>query len=429
MKNESLEIQFLLTPSGREQNARLLEELLEFTKETYFPNIDLVDTNNLIPVMHQIENAFWYWSDNYVDKNLLKIDQYTTKFQVKHMRFPTFVENILQALEIEKNLQQDKDEMVRMYKDHRHKLPSYGAVLLNSNQTKTLLVRNEKSWNFPGGKFEEDLDSDGMQCAIREVNEEINFDITENIDPEMYITKSLSNPYSFIKNQEKMWEDVQKHTTLYIIPNIDEQTVFKSNNQEEIKEIEWFSIKDIPVMSNGFIVRKFYPELKKKLKELQFSSAKEKKSKFHRKRKQKALPNQKTKKTSEANSSTNLESLNDNNGNHELEKKRKTRKRKLTTKVETKNIGDKRNQSGKETKEAKRTSKTMTPSQAATTKIDKKELDNNIKKKKKPRPRNKKSIKDDENSSDDMKNTIEDKKAKTNRRKKKTKKECNESKR
>ena len=343
------------------------------------------------------------------------------------MRFPTFVENILQALEIKKNLQHDKDEMVRMYKDHRHKLPSYGAVLLNSNQTKTLLVRNEKSWNFPGGKFEEDLDSDGMQCAIREVNEEINFDITENIDPEMYITKSLSNPYSFIKNQEKMWEDVQKHTTLYIIPNIDEQTVFKSNNQEEIKEIEWFSIKDIPVMSNGFIVRKFYPELKKKLKELQFSSAKEKKSKFHRKRKQKALPNQKTKKTSEANSSTNLESLNNNNGNHELKKKRKTRKRKLTTKVETKNIGDKRNQSGKETKEAKRTSKTMTPSQAATTKIDKKELDNNIKKKKKPRPRNKKSIKDDENSSDDMKNTIEDKKAKTNRRKKKTKKECNES--
>ena len=218
-----------------------------------------------------------------------------------------------------------------------------------------------------------------------------------------------------------MFKNVQHYIS---IPNVDEQNSFKSNNQKEIKEIKWLNISDIPRMKNGFITQKFYPELAKKIEELQISSANMKTPKSHRKRKHKGMPNKNIKKTSEVNSSTNVEHLNDSNGNHKHKKKRKTRKKKLTTEVENLDIGDKRKSSGNKTKKAKTASKKTTLSQAATTSINTKELENNSKKKKEPKSRNKNSINGDKNVNDDMNHTIEDIKAKTNRRKKKTKKEC-----
>ena len=212
--------------------------------------------------MRQLESAYWYWIDNYMDESL-----------VLRTRFHTFIDYVLPAMKIIKNLHLDSYSMVNKYKAEKNSIPSFGAILLDKSLKKTLLVRNQKSWAFPGGKFEKERDTDGTQCAIREVLEEIGYDISKEIDSKENIIECLNNPYSYTESQEKIIVDVPKFTTLYIIPNIDDKTKFKSGNHKEIRHIKWFNIDDIPTKPTRkfFLASKFLYKLKKVVKELKQS--------------------------------------------------------------------------------------------------------------------------------------------------------------
>ena len=78
-------------------------------------------------------------------------------------------------------------------------IPTYGAILLNNDCTKTILVKGKgqkgrSSWTFPKGKQEKD--ESPINCAVREVYEEIGVDISNRIDEKMFIeyVHSLSLP-------------------------------------------------------------------------------------------------------------------------------------------------------------------------------------------------------------------------------------------
>ena len=255
-------MKFQVTKRGEEQYDKLLEEGLQFTKEWYFSDINFIGETNFFVVMRQLEFAHWYWIDNYMDENL-----------VKRTDFPTFIDYVLPAMKIIKKLHLDSNSMVSMYKAEKNSIPSFGAILLNKSLTKTLLVKNKKSWNFPAGKFEKERDKEVTQCAIREVLEEIGYDISNEIDSKENIIECINNPYSYTESQEKIIVDVPKFTTLYIIPNIDDKTKFKSGNYKEIKHIKWFNIDDIPTKPTRrfFLASKFLYKLKKVVKELKQS--------------------------------------------------------------------------------------------------------------------------------------------------------------
>ena len=56
---------------------------------------------------------------------------------------------------------------------YKKNVPTYGAILMNSDLDKVLLVQSyfaKSSWGFPKGKVNED--EDPLHCAIREVYEE-----------------------------------------------------------------------------------------------------------------------------------------------------------------------------------------------------------------------------------------------------------------
>ena len=57
-----------------------------------------------------------------------------------------------------------------------------------------LLVKawSGKSWGFPKGKI--DRDEDKLTCAIREVAEEVGYDISELVDPDQFVEMQARHP-------------------------------------------------------------------------------------------------------------------------------------------------------------------------------------------------------------------------------------------
>lgn len=74
-----------------------------------------------------------------------------------------------------------------MFSDYITEIPVYGAILLNQALDKCLLVMNFRctNYSFPKGKVNEN--ESGLFCAIREVWEEIGFDIQNQITEEDFI--------------------------------------------------------------------------------------------------------------------------------------------------------------------------------------------------------------------------------------------------
>ena len=80
------------------------------------------------------------------------------------------------------------------------------------------------NYSFPKGKVNEN--ESGLFCAIREVWEEIGFDIHNQITEE-----------DFIELQQR-----DRFQKFYIVKDIDENTRFKTNTRNEIGKIEWVKI-------------------------------------------------------------------------------------------------------------------------------------------------------------------------------------------
>lgn len=124
-------------------------------------------------------------------------------------------------------LRRFKDPMshFKKFKDYERWIPRYGAVLLSSDLKKIVVVTayKHKTMNFPKGKVE--ADESGPECAIWEVQEEIGYDISGNLDTKEYVEI-----------------DYQIKERLYIIHGFDETFKFKT---ETIREIDRIEIKEI----------------------------------------------------------------------------------------------------------------------------------------------------------------------------------------
>ena len=71
---------------------------------------------------------------------------------------------------------------------------------------------------------------EGKDCAIREVYEEVGYDINPLINPDQFLENN------FLDHQVR----------LYIISNVDPEFQFKSRTRDEIKEIRWFPVDYLP---------------------------------------------------------------------------------------------------------------------------------------------------------------------------------------
>ncbi|XP_055645179.1 m7GpppN-mRNA hydrolase-like, partial [Toxorhynchites rutilus septentrionalis] len=92
-----------------------------------------------------------------------------------------------------------------------------------------LLVQSYKGkWGFPQGKAEKEGKEDPFDCAVREVLEEIGYDIRK-------------------KASGKFWDVMFTHPSrLYLVPDVPYSTNFRPQTRNEIRRIKWFPIESLP---------------------------------------------------------------------------------------------------------------------------------------------------------------------------------------
>ncbi len=101
-----------------------------------------------------------------------------------------------------------------------------GGILLNPGMTHCVLVQSYKgkSWSFPRGKI--NRGENEVQCAVREVLEEVGFDVS-----------GLIREKDFIRLQ------VDTRTiVLFIIRNVPDDAFFETHTRKEIGAIDWHHV-------------------------------------------------------------------------------------------------------------------------------------------------------------------------------------------
>ncbi|CAD2112992.1 hypothetical protein YYG_00098 [Plasmodium vinckei petteri] len=170
----------------------------------------------------QIQEAYWWYDDMWQDKYPDKLPKLSLK---------TFGYLICDDCPIlKKYVPPSAHEKFSLnWRRYCRTIPLRGAILLNHNLKKCLLVKgwSTDNWSFPKGKIDE-LEEDSV-CACREIYEEIGIDIFPYIDEQVYIETHIED----------------QPIKLFIIPGVKENTKFQPKTRKEIGAIRWFEIEKI----------------------------------------------------------------------------------------------------------------------------------------------------------------------------------------
>ncbi|KAK3261596.1 hypothetical protein CYMTET_29497 [Cymbomonas tetramitiformis] len=209
------------------------QELLDDLSIRFVVNAPAEDLQTFERMLFLIEQAHWFYEDNIREQ-----------LPLKSLSLREFAVLMFQQCITLKPYQRFVDDIYKSFTIYKHNVPVCGALVLNPAMDKVLLVKGWKStasWGFPKGKVNKD--EPRSTCAIREVMEEIGYDISGGLVKEDFIAVTRG----------------QQLTTLFIIPDVDESTPFAPLTQKEIGSIEWFPVSKLPVTSkNSELGKKFF---------------------------------------------------------------------------------------------------------------------------------------------------------------------------
>mmetsp|Transcript_55907 Transcript_55907/g.147804 ORF Transcript_55907/g.147804 Transcript_55907/m.147804 type:complete len:227 (-) Transcript_55907:527-1207(-) len=161
-------------------------------------------------IFFSIEQAHWFYVDNcqVQDPTLPK------------MGLREFSRKFFDYCPMLKQFQSSIEEHLQNFSSYKIGVPVYGAIILNTKLDKCLLVKGYgNSWGFPKGKVNKN--ENAIDCAAREVYEEVGFDVSKLIAEDDTI---------LYKNQQN-----KQTIQLYIAPGVSEETCFAPTTRGEIR--------------------------------------------------------------------------------------------------------------------------------------------------------------------------------------------------
>ncbi|UJR31585.1 hypothetical protein I4U23_019072 [Adineta vaga] len=184
-------------------------------------NIPAEQREDLVRVLFAVELAHWFFIDFYCeDYNDLRV-----------CNIREFAQQIFQHCPFLRDYAYNLDPILSRWRGYKLSVPTYGAVLLDPTYEHVLLVRgfyNRESWGFPKGKVQEN--ESPLKCAIREVMEEVGFDMKDRAFDDQYLERDLNGQL----------------IRLYIVKQVPMDTKFAAKTKNEIKEMRWFRLADLP---------------------------------------------------------------------------------------------------------------------------------------------------------------------------------------
>ncbi|KYR01358.1 hypothetical protein DLAC_01946 [Tieghemostelium lacteum] len=203
-----------------------LLDILNSLSNTFINEINFTSFEDLFML---IEEAYWYYIDIYLVQNT----------RLPKPEFPIFAEMILKnnerLLPLHEALLSTSSyfDMNKKFEKFKRLIPRYGAIILNKEMTKVVLVKEQWwGWGFPKGKGKEGETE--TKTAAREVFEEIGFDISPFIRKDAFI--------------QKEHRGVTKK--FFIAVGVDELTDFETHTRYEISRIKWHNLEDIPLFQS-----------------------------------------------------------------------------------------------------------------------------------------------------------------------------------
>ena len=120
-------------------------------------------------------------------------------------------------------------QVFKKWEEYKWQIPSHGAIILNKQCDKILLVRPHFGhWGFPKGKIQEKESPEA--CAVREVFEETGLNIGKILRRTMFLQQKTPNYTSY----------------LFMISGISKAEKVQPSCPEEICECKWFSLYTLP---------------------------------------------------------------------------------------------------------------------------------------------------------------------------------------
>ena len=123
------------------------------------------------------------------------------------------------------------EQAFKEFLEYKVRVPVCGAIILSPECDQVLLVRGWKvngSWSWPRGKINKNESE--MDCALREVEEEIGFNGRNYIKETDYIERTMK----------------EQRVRLYLFRGVPLDTVFETQTRKEIGDIKWFKLNDLP---------------------------------------------------------------------------------------------------------------------------------------------------------------------------------------
>ncbi|XP_055645557.1 m7GpppN-mRNA hydrolase-like [Toxorhynchites rutilus septentrionalis] len=210
--------------------------------------LPMKDRNDLIGICCAIRKAHWHYLDVSCSDEYKKCGYNRFAYQI--FRHVPFLQKHIPKI----------DGIMSAYMRYLNTIPTNGAILLSEDMKHVLLVQSYKGkWGFPQGKAEKEGKEDPFDCAVREVLEEIGYDIRK-------------------KASGKFWDVMFTHPSrLYLVPDVPYSTNFRPQTRNEIRRIKWFPIESLPnsnaevdVSMNGglefFRVHQFVAEIQRTIR-------------------------------------------------------------------------------------------------------------------------------------------------------------------
>ena len=153
-----------------------------------------------------MEQAHWYYEDFVREE----------KPHLKGMRLREFAELMFNKCASLRRYRGKVDEIYKKFTAYKFSVPTGGLIILNPTMDKCVMVKGYKSgssWGFPKGKINKDEPE--MECAVREVLEEVGVDFT-----------GLTSEEDSIVIDRVVDRDtgLKQRSRLFIVPGISEQT-------------------------------------------------------------------------------------------------------------------------------------------------------------------------------------------------------------
>ncbi|KAK9477972.1 Dcp2, box A domain-containing protein [Lipomyces japonicus] len=177
-------------------------------------------------VCFQVEEAHWFYEDFVRTENA----------SLPSMKLRDFTATIFQHCPLLRKWSATHEQAYENFQTYKTRIPVRGAILLNHDMTKCLLVKGWKassSWGFPKGKINK-AETD-QACAIREVIEETGYDVTPLLNANEFITATVR----------------EQNLKLFVVRDVPLDTIFITQTRKEISKIAWVDLNSLPTYAKS----------------------------------------------------------------------------------------------------------------------------------------------------------------------------------